>query len=66
MKAWQKILISSFSNGVIAFGGAITAVLVEIGSDVSISTSTWILASLAGFMAMAKDWKTFTAVAPKD
>ena len=32
MKAWVKILISSISNGVIAFGGAITAVFVEVGS----------------------------------
>jgi len=65
MKPWQKILISSLSNGVIASGGAITAVRVEIGSDTPISGVTWLMAGIAGLMAMAKDWKSYTATAPK-
>ena len=65
MKPWQKILISSLSNGVIASGGAITAVIVEVGSSAPISGITWLMAGIAGLMAMAKDWKTYTATVPK-
>ena len=65
MKPWQKILISSLSNGVIASGGAITAVIVEIGSDTPISGVTWLMAGIVGLMAIAKDWKAYTAESPK-
>ena len=65
MKPWQRILVSSVSNGLIASGGAITAVIVEVGSDSPISGVTWLMAGIAGMMAMAKDWKTYTATAPK-
>ena len=65
MKAWQRILISSLSNGAIAFVGAATAVLVEAGDD-PVSTAAWLISAFAGVMAMAKDWRAFTADAPKD
>lgn len=64
-----KIVMSGVLAGVVAGGGALTAVATELepGSPITaIGQVTWLVIAVAFLVAAAKDWRTYTADPPSD
>jgi hypothetical protein len=62
-----KIVFSGLFAGIIAGGGALTAVGTEMPPDASIGDTggwTWLVIGITFLVAAAKDWKTYLAQPP--
>ena len=66
MTANMKLFLSAITAAVVAGGGALTAVIVDLAPEDPISTKAWIIALIAAAIAAAKDIQAYLSKSPKE